>query len=217
MSDTKLFQPTNTDGIPTMDTQDITTSELHDKVKRNAEVDRLYTQYVEFMKKPVVLSYAEFREFEELYQQQALDDVNDPTSNKFQYYNTLLKKLFSRINPYKEYHVLMPNGEGVTFPPLLTPVSNVSNGRVESIDVFSNILDKCVDQPWKRKSATVQLLQAIYSSQNPALVKYQADKIARISDKMKETVNEGKVTTTTVETITGGTNVVDGMEFVLDD
>lgn len=218
-NDTKLFQPANTQDIPNIDTQDITTSELHDKVKRNEEVDRLYSKYIEFMKKPIVLTYEEFQEFEILYQKKAIEDVNDTNTNKFQYYNALLKKLFNRINPYKEYHVVMPNGEYITFPPLLTPVANLHNSQVENIDIFSNILDKCIDQPWKRKSATVQLLKAIYESQNPTLIQYQKEKITKISNKMREHLIELTNNTENVlkNNSQSNSDIISDMEFILDE
>lgn len=218
MSD-QPFNPTDTDAIPALTNDSIA---LRDVKRRTAEVDRMYDTYVAYMRKPTVVPYEVFRKYEVLYRKETLAELEDPTKpdNSILYHKLLTEFIKTVIvNPYKEYYVLMPNGEYIAFPPLLNPVASLSQDKVEVIDTFFNISDRNHDKPWKLKHITSSLLKDIYASQNLALIQYQQNKTTELVSNMRKIANNkpGQTSTTATTTNTDDGGALDGMEFVLDE
>lgn len=215
MSKDSPLVPDLTTGIPEVDTP---VSDIKDTKRRNSEVDRMYAQYTEYVKKPIVIPYSVFAKYEVLYTIDALQDIENPRSTNHGHYSDLVSEWIKILgNPYKEYYVLMPNGEHIAFPPIFTPISTISNDMVDNVDVFSNILDKCKDQPWRRSEATHKLLKAIYESQSGQLIQYQREKTRSIADKLKVHAASSISTSDTKEVTSDSSTVIGDMEFVLDD
>lgn len=216
----KPFEPGDTADIPKAKPGQIMDREARKKEQRHREVDKMYTSFTKAMQEPKILEYSEWLPFHELYVKPSEEVLNaDPSSEIAKYYRTLSENLLKKVDMYREYHVHLPNGEYMTFPPLYNPVAPIMNGKQSAVDIMHNIQEKCEDQPWRRDGATANLVKSIYDSQNPKIQEIQTSKFTTIAKQMHETVIKHSTATTDDNPVTSSpsSDLIGSMEFVPDE
>ena len=150
---------------------------------RKREVDNMYALFTEIMSKPVTLQWDEFQRFLPLFKGDKRFTINPMNIEEVGPYYELSMEFVRRVNPYKEFQVIFPDGqEPITFPPIFTPVGQLKPEHTKAIDIFQNINIKCPDQPWKIKAATNNLVRALMESQENAVISYQTKKFEQQAD-----------------------------------
>ena len=196
-----------------------------ESAQRHREIEGYYSLYQDVMKKPVILDWATFQRYLPLFNKKLLESINPSDEMQTNPLRALSEEFLKLINPYKEYHVRMPNGEMMTFPPIYSPVARLDDSILKALDIFDNILTKCTDQPWKREEATIFMISAMYESQNPAVVEYQQKKYRKYADAIHQKIYGSSISENmTADELSQKVNsekieaeqVTQGMQYVLD-
>ena len=214
------FEPGDTDEIPKVQPGQIMDREDRKRDQRHREVDKMYSNFTKAMQEPKILEYADWLPYHELYVKPSEEVLNaDPSSEIAKHYRNLSEDLLKKVDMYREYYVRLPNGEYRVFPPLYSPVAPIMNSKQSAVDIMHNIQEKCEDQPWRRESATANLVKSIYDSQNPKIHEIQTTKFMTIAKQMHETVISRNQAIEEDKPVTSApsSDLISSMEFVPDE
>lgn len=187
------FTTINMEGVPFAPQLYTPVKGTREADERDREINGMYKLFNNLMGAPVELSWITFQRFMPLYMKHVRDTINPMDKSQTEPLRALSEELLKLINPYKEYHVRMPDDTVVTFPPIFSPVGRLDDTMTNALDVFDNILTKCVDQPWRRQDATTFMVAAMYESQNPDVVQFQQKKYEKYAAKIYEQIYASKL------------------------